>query len=113
MPYIHTQASIPLSREVREQLTGDLGRAAELLGKSENWLMLRFEENCSMAFRGKMDEKACFIGISMYGGAEKEQLDAMTERVTGCVAMRTGIPPENIYIRYLPTDTWGWNGGNF
>ena len=44
---------------------------------------------------------------------EKEQLDAMTQRVTDCVAKRTGVPAENIYIRYLPTDAWGWNGGNF
>ena len=113
MPYIHTQTTVPLSPRVREELTGDLGKAVQVLGKSENWLMLRFEENCAMAFRGKTDVPCCFIGVSMYGCPEKEQLDAMTQRVTDCVAKRTGVPAENIYIRYLPTDAWGWNGGNF
>ena len=40
-------------------------------------------------------------------------IEALTERVTSRVAERTGVAPENIYIRYLPTDAWGWNGGNF
>ena len=113
MPYIHTQTTVPLSPRVREELTGDLGQAVRILGKSENWLMLRFEENCAMAFRGKTDAPCCFVGVSMYGCPAREQLDAMTEKVTACVARRTGVPPENIYIRYLPTDAWGWNGGNF
>ena len=44
MPYIHTQTTVPLSPQVREELTGDLGQAVRALGKSEDWLMLRFEE---------------------------------------------------------------------
>ena len=113
MPYIHTQTTVPLSPRVREELTGDLGQAVKILGKSEEWLMLRFDENCAMAFRGKTDVPCCFISVAMYGFPERKQLDAMTEKVTACVAARTGVPPENIYILYLPMDAWGWNGGNF
>lgn len=113
MPYIHTQISKTLTDEAREALTRDFGEAAELIGKSEQWLMLRFEDSCRMAFRGKSDGDCCFIGISMYGLPDREQLEALTERVTSRVAERTGVAPENIYIRYLPTDAWGWNGGNF
>ncbi len=113
MPYIHTQTALPLSDETQKALTLDLGQAVQALGKSESWLMLRFEDNCRMAFGGKADPQACFIGISLYGRPAASQLEDMTERVTACVTKRTGIPPEKIYIRYLPTDAWGWNGGNF
>ncbi len=113
MPYIHTQVSKSLTDEVRDALTKDLGEAVQALGKSEDWLMLRFEDNCSMAFRGRRGGDVCFVGISVYGTPGEKQTAAMTERVTACIAERTGISPENIYIRYLSTDTWGWRGSNF
>jgi len=24
-----------------------------------------------------------------------------------------GVPADKIYVKYAPTDCWGWNGGNF
>ena len=113
MPFIHTRTNQTVSPAQEQQMTRELGRAIGILGKSEQWLMLRFEDSCRMAFRGKSDGDCCFIGISMYGLPDREQLEALTERVTSRVAERTGVAPENIYIRYLPTDAWGWNGGNF
>ena len=48
MPFIHTMTNLPLSRQTEEKLKAAYGEAAELIGKSENWLMLRFEDGCRL-----------------------------------------------------------------
>ena len=46
MPMIDTKVSVPISTETEERMKEQLGKAIVLLpGKSEKWLMLRFEEN--------------------------------------------------------------------
>ena len=113
MPYIHTQMSLPLSKEGEDKLTRAFGEAVTLLGKSENWLMLRFEDGCRMAFRGKNDAPMCFIGVSMYGNSSSEAADRMTAALTRAVHEETGIQPDHVYVRYMSTEAWGWNGSNF
>ena len=52
MPCIQTKVNVPLSAEQKEVLKTELGKAISLIpGKSENWLMLTFEDNCSIFFR--------------------------------------------------------------
>ncbi len=113
MPYIHTQMNIPLDRETEKELTRDLGKAVECLGKSERWLMLRFEDRCRMAFQGDDAAPMCFVAVSMYGECAAPQLEQMTGEVTRALKARLSIAPERIYVRYLPCDALGWNGGNF
>ena len=113
MPYIHTQTNVSLTPETERLLTQDLGRAVECLGKSERWLMLRFEDRCRMAFGGDAREPVCFVGISLFGECAPERTAEMTREVTRLLNERLNVPPERIYVRYLSCGTWGWNGGNF
>ena len=113
MPYIHAQMNIPLTIETEQELTQDLGQAVSCLGKTEDWLMLRFEDGCRMAFAGSERDPMCFVGVSMYGACTDAQMEEMTAAVTRILEKRLSISPERIYVRYNPCDTWGWSGHNF
>ena len=54
MPYIHIQTNRPIDKKQRETLTAALGKAVTVLGKSESWLMLRFEGDCDMALSRRL-----------------------------------------------------------
>ena len=61
MPYISTQISTSLSPDKETALKAKFGNAIKLLGKTESWLMLSFEDNCRLWFQGNQ-EKPCAIG---------------------------------------------------
>ena len=111
MPYIHIQTNRPIDKKQRETLTAALGKAVTVLGKSEIWLMLRFEGDCDMAFRGRSDEPTAFVGVSLYG--QGRSLERFTGEVCRCLEDHLGIDPGNTYVRYVCTPDWGWNGSNF
>ena len=53
MPFIHTRTNISLSRKQKETVKKDLGEAISLIpGKSEQWLMVGFEDSCPLYFAG-------------------------------------------------------------
>ena len=53
MPYIRTTVSKSINPGQRDILKSKLGNAIALIpGKSEAWLMLAFEDNMSMYFKG-------------------------------------------------------------
>lgn len=114
MPYIHTKVNCPLPAEKEEKIAGELGKAISLLpGKSEQWLMLQFEDNCRLWFRGKKDEKIAFVNIKVYGGADAASYDRLTGKITAVLQDALSISPDHIYVSYDETENWGWNGENF
>ena len=53
MPFIHTQASLPIPPEKEKALARRFGQAISLLpGKNESYLMLSFTENARLYFEG-------------------------------------------------------------
>ena len=38
---------------------------------------------------------------------------AMTQEICALFQKELGVAPQDMYIRYLATPDWGWNGGNF
>ncbi|MBR3739931.1 MAG: hypothetical protein IKN04_05640 [Clostridia bacterium] len=113
MPFIHTRVNRPISRGQEEQLARQYGEAVTLLGKSENWLMLQFEENCRLYFKGSYSEPLAFVNVKLYGSAGKEAYQQMTGRITGILGDVLSIPAGGIYVEYEETDHWGWQGSNF
>ena len=113
MPFINTKYSAEITPAQEQQLKTALGSAIALLGKSESWLMLGFEQNCSLYFRGENDGKICYIEVSLYGSASPAACDGFTSELCTLYNTVLGVPKDRIYIKYSPTNTWGWNGGNF
>ena len=54
MPFINSKISISITEEQEETVKSRLGQAiATIPGKSENWLMVGFEPEYRLYFRGK------------------------------------------------------------
>lgn len=114
MPYILTKTTVSISSEKRETIKKKLGKAIELIpGKSESWLMLAFEDNCSMYFKGSNEKPLAFLEVKIFGKASSDAYDRLTKAITEIISEELGIRPEGIYVKYEEVSTWGWNGSNF
>jgi len=58
VPFINSKVNVALSEEEKTALKTKLGQAISLIpGKSESWLMVGFEDNCSLYFKGNNNTK--------------------------------------------------------
>ncbi|MBO5859267.1 MAG: hypothetical protein J6R20_05775 [Clostridia bacterium] len=114
MPYIRTTVSNSISETARDNLKKKFGEAIALIpGKTEAWLMLSFEDNMKMYFKGESSEEYAYIEISLFGTTSDAAYDRLTAAVSEIVNEELGIDRANIYIKYEETNHWGWNGNNF
>lgn len=113
MPFINTKTSCEITKEKEIAIKEKLGQAMSLIGKSENWLMLNFEDNCRLYFKGSNSEDMAMVEIALFGKATDSQYDAMTEKVTEIIASELSISPSCIYVKYEEVDHWGYSGFNF
>ena len=114
MPYIRTTVSTPLTEENKTNLNSKLGEAIALIpGKSESWLMLSFEDNMSMYFKGDNSAEYAYLEVSIFGSTSDAAYDRLTAALSEIINEELGIERSNIYIKYEEADHWGWNGNNF
>ena len=114
MPFINSKVSFKLSEQEQEDIKTKLGKAISLIpGKSEAWLMVGFEDEYKLYFKGEASPKIVFVDVSIFGSAEQSDYDALTSEICNIYNEVTGTPKDKIYIRYQEIDEWGWNGMNF
>lgn len=113
MPFINTKYSADITPEQECDIKAALAEAVRIIGKSENWLMVGFEPNCSLYFRGEKSEKTAFVDVSLYGAASKSAYEQLTAAICRTLETVLGVPADMVYVKYSPTENWGWNGGNF
>ncbi len=114
MPCIQTKVNVKLSQETERSIKAKLGEAVALIpGKSENWLMLTFEDQCRIWFRGEDSAPAAFVEVKIYGKAPGTVYDKLTARITEILDEELGIAADHIYVKYEEVAHWGWNGSNF
>lgn len=113
MPFINTKYSGEITTEQENDIKTALGEAISILGKSENWLMVGFEPNCSLYFKGEKSERIAFVDVSLYGSATRSAYEQLTAAICKALGKTLGVPADAVYVKYSPTENWGWNGGNF
>lgn len=114
MPYISTKTNVTLSSNNCESIKTKLGKAIELLpGKSENWLMVSFEDESNLYFKGNKDKPLAFVEVQLFGKASKDAYNNLTREITNILNDELNIQPDCIYVKYDEVSTWGWNGSNF
>ena len=113
MPFIDSKVNTKVSKEQEQQLKDMLIAAAgEILGKSEGWVMLGFEPEYTIYFRGD-ETPAAFVEVSIYGGENRQVFSAFTGKICDAFHKVLGISPDRVYVKYYATSNWGWNGSNF
>ena len=111
MPFIIARVNVPVKNEQEEKIKSLLGRAIELVqGKSEQYLMICFEDNCRFWLRGDDSLPAAYIEVSIFGNDCHYGYDALTQEITRAFHDVLGIPSENIYLKYDDIHVWGVNG---
>lgn len=114
MPFINSKISVPVSKEKREVIKGKLGQAiTNIPGKSENWLMVGFEDNYDLYFQGNQNGPSAFIEVKVFGSFSEQAADNMTAALCDLYEEELQIPKNRIYVKYEEVSKWGWNGNNF
>ena len=114
MPFINTKVNTVISKESELVLKEKLGEAISIIpGKSEQWLMLGFEDNARLYFRGNGEDKMAFVEVKVFGGENKAAFNELTARICEIYNDVLGIDKDKIYVKYETISNWGWNGGNF
>lgn len=114
MPFIHARVNRPISQETEKELSRALGQAIALIpGKSESWLMLQFEDNCRLYFKGDSQKPLAFVNVKLFGSAEDAAYARLTAEITAILERTLHIAPDGVYVQYEETRHWGWNGANF
>ena len=113
MPFINVKTNAKISAEQADQIKYQLGTAITAIpGKSEGWLMVGISDEQTLYFRGTADP-AAMVSVSLYGSASGNAMNTLTSHICGILNDIAGIPTDRIYVSYMCTDHWGWNGSNF
>ena len=114
MPMISTKTNVAISAEQEIDLKSRLGEAiAVLSGKSENWLMLDFQDNCRLWFQGDNSAPIAYIEVKVYGRIDYSQSNKLTAKLCKIFNEVMSISPDRIYVKYEEVDMWGYDGSNF
>lgn len=113
MPYISTTTATKIEDSVREELKRELGDIiTEIPGKTENRLMLSFNDEVKMYFRGDDSVSCAYVEVSIFGTTTRDAYDRLTARICELYERKLGIPADRIYIKYEESNKWGCNGVN-
>lgn len=113
MPFINVKTNCAIPAQKAEDIKSKLGIAITAIpGKSEGWLMVNIEDSCKLYFKGT-DAPAAMVQVSVYGKASSNALNTLTSNITGIMLDDLGISTDRVYVSYMCTDDWGWNGANF
>ena len=112
MPFINVKTNASVSKEKGEAIKSALGQAITALpGKSEQWLMVGIEPECTLYFQGS-DAPCAMVQVQTYG-TNASGTDVLTGKICQILSDNLSIPANRTYVSYFGTANWGWNGGNF
>lgn len=112
MPFISLKTNQPINSTCETNLKNRFGNAIKILGKTEDWLMVNFEDEQRMYFKGDDSEGIAFVEVKIFGKACRIAYDDMTKEITKIVSLELDIPESNIYVKYEECSIWGYNGVN-
>ena len=109
MPYIDVKLSCGLSNEKEELLKAAFGRLiADIPGKTEDYFMVKFEDNCRLWFRGKNSNPIAFVNVMLYGKAEASAYQKLSEDILALLKNEMNVQPTNAYVKFEEVPNWFW-----
>ena len=114
MPFVSVTTNQSLSQSDKTKLLTELSsKCAEILGKSENYVMVRLNLDESILFAG-MAEPALFAELFSIG---LSALDIPTLSFDLCAFLseKLEVSPKRIYLNFqdVPRGMWGRNSSTF
>lgn len=114
MPFIDSKVTVKLNKEKKNLLKSKLGEIiTNIPGKTEEYLMVGFEDDYSLYFAGKELEYGAFVNVKIFGKAKKQELENITKDICNLYEKELNIAKDKIYITYDEVENWGFNGFNF
>lgn len=114
MPFINSKITTKLTKEKKDLIKSELGKIiTNIPGKSENYLMIGFEDEYSLYFSGEELQYGAFVEVKIFGKADKKHLEMITKDICNLYEKEINIPQDCIYVKYEEVDNWGFNGFNF
>ena len=111
MPFIKAKVNCPISPEQEIRIKARMGKAIERVpGKSEEYLLLEFEDNARLWLRGDDAQPMAYIEAAIFGNESHAGYPAFTAEVTKVFQSVLGIAPENCYIKYEDITAWAVGG---
>lgn len=114
MPYIMLQTNMELTKEDQGELLKRLSqKTADLLRKSEAYVMTALRDKTPMLFAGK-DDPAAFLELKSIGLPEGDT-PRLSAELCDFISNQLGIPKGRIYIEFCNAERhlWGWDGRTF
>ncbi len=114
MPFINTKTNIVLCLSQKTKIKDQFGAMIGILpGKSEQWLMVGFDDKPHSLFFGGSEDPAAIVEVKVYGTIPNDRYDELTQKITNIISTNTGIGADRIYVKYSEVEHWGWSGSNF
>lgn len=111
MPFITAKTSCPISKGQETKIKARMGKVIELVpGKSEESLLLEFEDNCRLWLLGENTEPITYIEAAIFGNELHDGYDAFTAAMTNIFADVLNLTPDRIYIKYEDIPAWEVQG---
>ncbi len=111
MPFIKCKVSCEMTTEQEFELKRRFGKAIEFIpGKSEEYLLLEFEDNSRLWLRGEQGAPIAYIEAAIFGNERHFEYDAFTAEITKAFTEVLGIAPDRVYIKYEDMTAGGVSG---
>ena len=114
MPYLQIQTNQSVNAEKSQKLMQNASKTvAEILGKSENYVMVALQDSTQMIFAGN-SEPLAYLQLKSLGLPESSTGD-FSQALCSLLNKELGIAPERVYIEFTGPDRhmWGWNNKTF
>ncbi|PDS41174.1 hypothetical protein CO662_35615 [Rhizobium anhuiense] len=114
MPFITTKISGSLTEEQEIRLVSGLGKAIECVpGKTQESLMLSFEDNCHLYLRGDGSQPMAYVTVAVFGNPFHWGYEQLSLTIAQLFQETMSIDQTRVYIKYEDIPSWSVGGWTF
>ncbi len=113
MPFIDARFSTPVNEVKEENIKKRLGEAISLIGKSEAYLMVQIEGDCSLYFKGNKDDESAYFEVKLLGKSTKANYETLTKALCDIAQEELGISGSRVYVKFEEVEYWGFDSFMF
>lgn len=111
MPFITIRTNKKVNKEQELKIKSGLGKAISFVpGKSEESLMVMFEDKSSIYLRGDGDKPMAFLDVAIFGNEMHQGYQEFSLYTTRLINEVLQINPNDIFIDYRDIPIFGVGG---